>query len=364
VHLEFVSGHLIPLSTDISGGYPLPQHANRVTKRSMVAGIVALAMVAAGCAKSPINPAPHTIEPARAAQSPPVGAAPAGQVLPLAGSPQAAAVDGATGSLVVFMPGADAATLTVFGRSGPPRTVTLPGPATALADDGRGSAYAATRGGFFTVDLARGTSTTTTVEGQQGTDFTAIARRADGRMVLGSADGSAFTLADDNSVAGTADIFARVDAIVTQGNTAVVLDRAQTSVTELNLDGSPALALRAGLGATTMAADPLARVLVADTRGGQLLVFGVDPLMERQAYPVGGSPYGVAGSKTLVWVSLTATNTVVGYDLATGIPVEKVRYPTVQQPNALAFDDTGDTLYVVSATGGGVQVIRNASGPR
>jgi sugar lactone lactonase YvrE len=44
--------------------------------------------------------------------------------------------------------------------------------------------------------------------------------------------------------------------------------------------------------------------------------------------------------------------------------VEKVRYPTVQQPNSLAFDDTSDTLYVVSATGAGVQVIRNAAGAR
>jgi hypothetical protein len=44
--------------------------------------------------------------------------------------------------------------------------------------------------------------------------------------------------------------------------------------------------------------------------------------------------------------------------------VEKVRYPTVQQPNALAFDDTTDTLYVVSGTGAGVQVIRGAGGTR
>jgi hypothetical protein len=196
------------------------------------------------------------------------------------------------------------------------------------------------------------------------TDFTAIARRADGAMVLGSADGSAVTLAEDNTVTGRAGDFARVDAIVAQGDTAVVLDRSQTSVTQLKDDGSPGLALRAGLGATTMAADSMGRVLVADTRGGQLLVFGVDPLIQRQAYPVGGSPYGVAGSKTLVWVSLPAVNTVVGYDLATGIPVEKVRYPTVRQPNALAFDDTTNTLYAVSGAGGGVQVIRNADGTR
>ena len=70
----------------------------------------------------------------------------------------------------------------------------------------------------------------------------------------------------------------------------------------------------------------------------------------------------LAGSPTLAWVSQTATNTVVGYDLATGIPVEKVRYPTVQQPDSMAFDDQTRTLYVVSGSGGGVQVIADAGG--
>ncbi|MGB3894564.1 MAG: hypothetical protein WA942_09985, partial [Mycolicibacter sinensis] len=105
-------------------------------------------------------------------------------------------------------------------------------------------------------------------------------------------------------------------------------------------------------------------VLVADTRGGQLLVYGADPLILRQAYPVPQAPYGVAGSGGFAWVSQTETNTVVGYDLTTGIPVEKVRYPTVQQPDTLAFDDSSDTLYVVSGAGAGVQVIEHAARQR
>ena len=84
----------------------------------------------------------------------------------------------------------------------------------------------------------------------------------------------------------------------------------------------------------------------------------------QQAYPVGGAPYGLAGSERWTWVSQTAANAVVGYDLATGIPVEKVRYPTVQQPNSLAFDEASDTLYVVSGSGAGVQVITGAGGGR
>jgi DNA-binding beta-propeller fold protein YncE len=113
-----------------------------------------------------------------------------------------------------------------------------------------------------------------------------------------------------------------------------------------------------------MAVDPAGRVLVADTRGDALLVFGADPLMLRQRYPVRDAPYGLAGSARLTWVSQTSTNMVIGYDLATGIPVEKVRYSTVQQPNSLAFDEASGTLYVVSGTGAGVQVITNAEGVR
>ncbi len=117
-----------------------------------------------------------------------------------------------------------------------------------------------------------------------------------------------------------------------------------------------------------MAADPLGRILVADTRGGELLVYGCcsprTPLILRQAYPVRESPFGLAGSRGLSWVSQTASNTVIGYDLTTGIPLEKVRYPTVRQPNSLAFDEASGTLYVVSGSGAGVQVIEHAAGPR
>ena len=82
-------------------------------------------------------------------------------------------------------------------------------------------------------------------------------------------------------------------------------------------------------------------------------------------YPVPQSPYGVTGSRGLTWVSQTSANSVIGYDLSTGIPLEKVRYPTVRQPNTLAFDDVAGTLYVVSGVGGGVQIIEHAAtGPR
>ncbi len=284
-------------------------------------------------------------------------------VRPLAGNASATLFDRTTKSLVVLSPAAGGqSAVALLSATGATRQVPLPGAATGLAGDDQGRVYASTRGGYFRIDIAAGTATLIGVDGQHATDFTAIARRADGKLVLGSADGTVYTLSSDTAVGASLQIFARVDAIVAQGNTVVVLDRGQTSVTTISASGDDAdHALRAGEGATTMATDSAGRVLVADTRGGGLLVFGSDPLILRQRYPVRDAPYGLAGSSSLAWVSQTATNTVVGYDLATGIPVEKVRYRTVQQPNSLAFDEASGTLYVVSGSGAGVQVISGAA---
>jgi DNA-binding beta-propeller fold protein YncE len=331
-----------------------------------VAGAV-LVVGVPGCSSHRSDAPPPTIEPASAVASPPATGTPAGVVRPLAGAAQAAVFDAGTHALVALTPApGDRSELTLFSAAPQPRTVALPGPATAITGDGAGTAYLSTRGGYFRVDLARATVTAVGVDGHPETDFTAITRRADGKLVLGSADGAVYTLGSGTG-SGTAveaelHRFARVDALVARGDTVVVLDRAQTSVTTVDADGSSAgQALRAGEGATTMAVDPAGRVLVADTRGDELLVFGTDPLIMRQRYPVPDAPYGLTGSAGLAWVAQTATNTVIGYDLATGIPVEKVRYPTVQQPNSLAFDDASGTLYVVSGAGAGVQVIADAA---
>nr|WP_232003770.1 hypothetical protein [Mycobacterium sp. 1465703.0] len=337
--------------------------------------LAALLTATAGCSSNPLDAAPPTIEPARAAVSPPVTQQPAGAVRPMTGHAAAAVFDGATHQLAVLTPGVDPAapaSVTIFGDPQvTPRVVALPGPASALTDDGRGTVYLATRGGYFAVDLSTGRATQVGVTDAAQTEFTAVAQRADGKLVLGSADGAVYTLASRTPgtvTSATVDnrnkIFARVDWLATQGNTTVVLDRGQTSVTTIGADGHAQQALRAGRGATTMAVDPAGRVLVADTRAGQLLVYGVDPLILRQAYPVPQAPYGLAGSSALAWVSATVSNIVIGYDLSTGIPVEKVRYPTVQQPNSLAFDEASDTLYVVSGSGAGVQVIEHAAGHR
>ncbi|GAA4637409.1 hypothetical protein GCM10023114_38940 [Mycolicibacterium sediminis] len=321
------------------------------------------AFAVAACSSKPSEAPPPTISPAAAADSPVAAQPPDGEVRALRGRGLTTVFDRGTSTLVVLTGDAAAgSTLTLMPARGPARTVALPAPVTALTGDDDGTVYGSSRGGYVRVELAGGVVDPVRIDDAADVDFTAITRRADGRLALGSADGAVYTLGSDSAVTARLKIFARVDALAAQGNTVVVLDRGQTSVTTVSASGEDSEhALRAGEGATTIAADPEGRVLVADTRGDELLVFGSDPLMLRQRFPVGGAPYGLAGGSRLTWVSETATNTVIGYDLATGIPVEKVRHRTVQQPNSLAYDDAADTLYVVSGSGAGVQVITVAS---
>jgi hypothetical protein len=347
---------------------PYRKHGERRVPRHAARLLFVLALTAA-CSSKTLDTAPPTIEPARPGQSPPQSQAAAGVTRPLDGLPQAAIFDNRTAQLVILTSGSASTAPTrvaVLGsQQTSPRLVELPGPATALTGSGTGTVYLASRGSYFVLDLSAGRAVQVGLNNAANVDFTAITRRADGTLALGAADGTVYTLAAGaTAVSSRTRIAGHVDSLAAQGNTLAVLDRSQTSVTTIGPDGKVGQVLRAGLGASTMVADPAGRLLVVDTRGGQLLVYGVDPLILRQAYPVRSSPYGLAGSDGLTWVSQTTANLVIGYDLSTGIPVEKVRYPTVRQPNTLAFDDATRTLYVVSGDGGGIQVIeRAAAGP-
>ncbi len=332
-------------------------------RRIAAVGVLLSLVVITACSKTTFDEA--TVAPASAAQSPPLTQPPAGVIRPLDGRAQTAVFDGYSGQLVTLVSGstptAPSRLILVGAQQTPGRVIPLPGSATGLACDNAGKAYVSARGGYVMVDLATGHLTRVSLRDADHVDFSAITRRADGTVVLGTGDGTLYSLAAGATDANRTQVHAHVDSLAAQGNTVAVLDRGQTSIVTVGADGRVGQSLRAGQGATTMTADPAGRLLVSDTRGGQLLVFGVDPLILRQAYPVPDSPYGVAGSRGLAWVSQTSANSVIGYDLSTGIPLEKVRYPSVRQPNALAFDDVAGTLYVVSGAGDGVQIIEHAA---
>ncbi len=324
-------------------------------RRSVLLVGMALVLVS-GCGSNSGGDDLQTIDPAAAAHSPATSSAPAGSVVPLAGIEEIS-FDSASGILAATTN--DRTTLLLLDThdaAATPRKVDL-GTAGAGVTRGRpGEVLVPADHRILRVDLRSGNVEQVDVDGNAH----AVALLADGRLAVGLADGRTQLIdtatGDVESISG----LASVDGLAVTGDSVSAVDRRQTSITELDLGAkSLGLALRAGDGATNISTDRFGRILLTDTRGGELLVYTADPLVLRQRFPVPAAPYAIAydDHAELVWITLTGSNEVVGFDLATGIPKEVKRFPTVRQPNSIAVDSATGDVYVGSATGDGLQRI-------
>jgi DNA-binding beta-propeller fold protein YncE len=75
--------------------------------------------------------------------------------------------------------------------------------------------------------------------------------------------------------------------------------------------------------------------------------------------PLPGTPYGLAydAARDRLWVTLTATNQLVGFDTRADPPREIARIPTVRQPNTVAVDEATGRLAVTGPDDGTLQLI-------
>ncbi|HET9139456.1 hypothetical protein [Actinophytocola sp.] len=323
--------------------------------------VVGSAALAVGCSadSEPRDELMLTDSPVAAAPaiSPPAAATPAGTVLAAAGTPTAMTVDTGNRLLAVAV---DTPAVLLYDLAAPtaaPRSVPLPGPAEDLRLAAPGGPLLATAAGqLVRIALPAGASTSTAVGGAPVSatpfdDDTLVAVRDRREVAVVGADAVRRVI--------TGSMFS-ADRVLSTGDHAVVLDRLRNAVFELDVPGGAVRAgLRAGEGSTNATTDRYGRVLVVDTRGGALLAFSVDPLLLRQRYPVAGAPFGIAYDPTrdLAWVTLTAKNEVVGYQMAGGEPRERHRFPTVGQPNSVTVDPGDGRVFVASASGEGIQVI-------
>jgi DNA-binding beta-propeller fold protein YncE len=298
-----------------------------------------------------------TLVAATPAPSPPAGH-PAGSVVPLAGGVTAMVVDPASRTLAVAVPQPAAVLLYPLDDLGqPPRSVPLPGPASQLALAAPGGPLLApveSAGQLLRIAVPAGTAQPVHVDGAPVTATQA------GANTLVGLRGRGVAVLDGDRTVRTITGSAGADVLLPVGDRAVLLDRLRTAVFDLDpaAEGMGA-GMRAGDGATNAVTDRYGRVLVTDTRGGELMAFSANPLLMRQRYPVPGGIYGIAYDSTrdLAWVTLTERNEVVGFDVAGGEPVERHRFPTVHQPNAVAVDPGTGRVFVASADGEGIQVI-------
>lgn len=324
------------------------------------AAVVAIAVVGlvAGCGQDKSStPDVATVSPASAVPAPRTATkTPAGQVVPLPSGGREVAVDPTSQTLAILSSdGASVWLSKVADITAPPRVVAV-GALNRLAVR-PGGGFVAVGPQSLVVIAADGALTRHAIA---VTDPTSVAALADGTVLVGSRDGH--VRAFDATGQQTKDIggLVRADDIAVHDGQILVLDRAQSSVTQLKLaDGELGLSLRVGDGATTLISDHYGRFLSANTRNDEVVGFYGDPLVMRVRGPVPDGPYALAydDKANLLWVSVTGRNEVVGYDLGSGEMIEKKRIPTVAQPDSLAVDPSTGTLYVVSATGAGVAVV-------
>lgn len=302
-----------------------------------------------------------SLQAATAASAPPRAQRDAlpGRVLPAAAAVTAAAVEPATGTLAVATTGPDRVLLYDLRRlDAEPRAVGLPGRVERLGLGAAGELLAPVPAAGVLLRIGLGTEPprvhTTTVQGAP------VAAAVVGRHTV-VATGGAVLVLDGESVARTVTGFAGAADVLAVGDRAAVLDRLRTALLTVDpATGRLGPGLRAGNGATNAVADRFGRVLVTDTREGELLAFSTQPMIMRQRYPVPGAPYAIAYDRVrdLAWVTLTERNEVLAFHVAGGEPVQRYRFATVRQPNAVAVDDASGTVVVASGTGEGIQVVQ------
>jgi sugar lactone lactonase YvrE len=232
----------------------------------------------------------------------------------------------------------------------------LPDKASGFGTFSDGTLQVLVAGALLTVNSTDGTIARTEVP---GTALSAVLTST-GETLVGTDSGDVLRVDPQGVVTGTIDGFVRVDAIAEHDGQAVVLDRAQSSVTQLDLDDNDlGVAIRSGDGATNLTVDHFGRFLTTDTRGGELLAFNGDPLVNKFRYPVAFGPYAVDYDDThnLAWVSTTGNNKVTAYELSTGTPVQQRQFQTVGQANSMVVDPQTGTVYLLSARGEGLQII-------
>jgi hypothetical protein len=332
-------------------------------RRMVVAVVVCCAAAGTACSTSePSDELMVTDNPvaATAARSPEAKEPPAGTISALPGTPTSMVVDARQRVLAVAVKEPAAVLLyrlTEVETLTDPITVPLPGPAQSVGlDEPGGPLLASVNGKLVRITLPGGQTEVAPVDGE----LVSAVGHGDRTLVAVRDRKAVAVLGGDKVDRMISGGLYSADQVLSTGENAVVFDRLRNAVFELNVSaGTVDEGLRAGEGSTNAVTDRFGRVFMADTRGGALLAFSVDPLLMRQRHPVAGAPYGLAydPKRDLVWVTLTERNEVVGFEVTGEEPVERHRFPTVEQPNSVAVDPSSGRVIVASATGKGIQVI-------
>ncbi|MBV9314957.1 MAG: YncE family protein [Pseudonocardia sp.] len=299
--------------------------------------------------------------PAEPAVAPPTSVTPVGQVLPVGAAPEGIVADPVTRTVTVGVRSPNqlvlfnADTGQVTGRVPLPGVLrhlqlAAPGGPVLVPDESSNSLLrVGLPAGQVLARVPTGVSPHDANQAPNGTIF--VANEGGASVVAIRGDRVVHTFTDVTQPAGLAHIGDLVGLIDVRENTLTIYDS-----TALN----PVSKIAAGTGPTHVVADIHGRFLVADTRGGAILVFEVTPQPRQVARAeLPGQPYGITydATRDRFWVTVTAANQLVGYDMSQPTPREVARFPTVRQPNTVTVDPVSGKLFVTGTADGTVEII-------
>jgi DNA-binding beta-propeller fold protein YncE len=322
-----------------------------------LAALALAALTLGGCGSATVHELPPAAEPAR---SPQTTQPPAGRVVDVGPGPEGVAADPRHAQFAVALRDPDQLALVDATGGAVTRRVALPGAPRHLGFDASTGRYlvpaeSADRmlevqspGGAIAVDVAVGA-------------HPHDAAAASGRVFVGDERGNTLSVLEGDRVADTVPVATQPGGVAAADDGRLV---AVVSVRERLLELYDARTLRrvdeapAGVGPTHAVAFGN-RVYVADTQGGALLIYHLQPrltLTRRVQLP--GAPYGLAIDpvRRRLWVTLTGRNQLVGFTADRTAP-EIARLPTVRQPDAVAVDSASGTVAVTGRSDGVLQLI-------
>ena len=325
--------------------------------------VVVLVLVLSGCGAEPAGdpPGPRLAPAAEPAEAPEPARAPVGQVVALGPVAEGVVADPVTGLVAAGLRDPFRLALVDGGSGQVRREVPLPGHLRHLqlaAPGGPVLVPAESADAVLRVGLPGGEVISRVGVGNFPHDAAAT---AGGAVVVANEFEGTVSVVEGGRVVHTFDDATQPGGLAAVGERVGMVDVRENTLTVYDVARRERIAeLPAGQGPTHSVADRRGRIVVSDTRGDAIVVFGLDPEpreLVRLALP--GSPYGLAydGAGDRLWVTLTATNEVVGIDLGGEVPRVVERLPTIRQPNTVAVNPATGRLFVASPTGGALQLI-------
>ena len=328
-----------------------------------IALVLGLVAVASGCSAgpgassgTPTTGLPRAAEPAI---SPGVSVPPVGTVVAAGPAAQGVAIDPTTGIIAVGqVGGADlfdeaGSHLASVNLPSAPRHIPLAAPGGPFLVP----AEASSEVGF--VDEPSGTVAALVPTGRMPHDLVDV----DGTVFVGNEHDSTMTVIRRGRPIATVPVAEQPGGLAVTGtDVAVVSVRAR----RLQLFDAHSLRLVAEVpiqGGPSHVAAYGTYLYVVDTGGTYVRVFDTAPRLHLVgSVPVPRSPLGVAvdAVRGHLWITCTASNRLVELSLARPLPRIIGQWPTVRQPDTVAVDPRTDTVVVVGAAPGLLEIIHES----